>query len=114
MRTANSSPSGSIETSMGNRIFLAGASGVVARPLLKLLIGASHQVTGIGRSARSDEAVGRLGADYVAVEVFDAPALARAIEAARPDVINHQLTDLPSGLDPSLMGEAVARNARVR
>jgi nucleoside-diphosphate-sugar epimerase len=99
---------------MGNRVFLAGASGVVGRPLLKLLIGAGHQVTGIGRSSRSAEAVRALGADYVAVDVFDAPALARAIEAARPDVIIHQLTDLPSGLDPSLMGEAIARNARVR
>lgn len=55
-----------------------------------------------------------LGADYAAVDVFDAAALMQAIAAARPDVIIHQLTDLPAQLDPSLMGEATLRNARIR
>ena len=55
-----------------------------------------------------------LGADFIAVDVFDADALAHAIEAARPDVIIHQLTDLPARLEPNLMGAAVVRNARIR
>jgi nucleoside-diphosphate-sugar epimerase len=99
---------------MRSRVFLAGASGVVGRPLVKLLVGAGHQVTGIARSSQSAEAVQALGADFAAVDVFDADALAQVIESARPDVIVHQLTDLPARLDPSLMGAAVARNARIR
>jgi nucleoside-diphosphate-sugar epimerase len=99
---------------MGQRVFLAGASGVVGRPLIKLLKDDGHHVTGIGRSSGSAEAVRALGADYVAVDVFDADALARAIAAARPDVVIHQLTDLPARLEPSLMARAIERNARVR
>ncbi|MGE0008805.1 MAG: NAD-dependent epimerase/dehydratase family protein [Parvibaculaceae bacterium] len=99
---------------MSHRVFLAGASGVVGRPLLKLLTGAGHHVTGMGRSSRSAEAVRGLGGDFVAVDVFDAQALSRAIAAAHPDVVIHQLTDLPSRFNSPLTAEAVARNARVR
>jgi nucleoside-diphosphate-sugar epimerase len=50
----------------------------------------------------------------VVVDVFDAPALSRAVAAARPDIVMHQLTDLPPGLDPSRMAEGTRRNARMR
>jgi nucleoside-diphosphate-sugar epimerase len=50
----------------------------------------------------------------VIVDVFDAPALSRAVSAARPDIVVHQLTDLPPGLDPSKMAEGTRRNARMR
>lgn len=96
------------------RVFLAGASGVVGQPLIKLLVGGGHQVVGMGRSERSGDIVRSLGADYVAVDVFDAQALAHAIAAAKPDVIIHQLTDLPARLDPSAMADAIARNTHIR
>ena len=99
---------------MGHRVFLAGASGVVGRPLVKLLIDAGHQVTGMGRSPQSAKALEALGADHVTVDVFDSAALTQAVASARPDVVIHQLTDLPARLDPSLMGEATLRNARIR
>ena len=38
----------------------------------------------------------------------------RAVSAARPEVVIHQLTDLPYGLDPARMAEARVRNARIR
>jgi nucleoside-diphosphate-sugar epimerase len=34
--------------------------------------------------------------------------------AARPEVVMHQLTDLPKKLDPAQMPEAIVRNARIR
>jgi nucleoside-diphosphate-sugar epimerase len=69
---------------------------------------------GTTRSARKAEGLLALGALPVVVDVFDAPALTRAVASARPDVVIHQLTDLPKDLDPRLMREAVVRNARVR
>jgi nucleoside-diphosphate-sugar epimerase len=48
------------------------------------------------------------------VDVFDAPALVRAVKEARPEVVIHQLTDLPFGLDPAQMADARVRNARIR
>jgi nucleoside-diphosphate-sugar epimerase len=48
------------------------------------------------------------------VDVFDATALSRAVASARPDVVIHQLTDLPKDLDPREMGAAIIRTARIR
>ena len=48
------------------------------------------------------------------VDVFDAPALSAAVLESHPDIVVHQLTDLPPGLDSSQMTEGTQRNARVR
>jgi nucleoside-diphosphate-sugar epimerase len=99
---------------MGSRIFLAGAAGVIGRRLTPLLRAAGHRVAGTTRSAEKADALRALGADPIVVDVFDAAALSRAMALVQPEVVVHQLTDLPSGLDPSRMREAFARNARIR
>jgi nucleoside-diphosphate-sugar epimerase len=99
---------------MSHRIFLAGASGAIGRRLTSLLHDAGHDVAGTTRSAAKVEMLRRLGAEPVIVDVYEAPALTRAVAAFRPAVVIHQLTDLPRDLDPRQMGEAIARNARVR
>jgi nucleoside-diphosphate-sugar epimerase len=48
------------------------------------------------------------------VDAFDADALLRTALAARPEIVIHQLTDLPDGLDPTKMDDAIVRNARLR
>jgi nucleoside-diphosphate-sugar epimerase len=99
---------------MTHRIFLAGAGGAIGRRLTPMLVAAGHRVVGTTRSAGKAEAIRALGAEAVVVDAFDAAALARAVEAAAPEIVIHQLTDLPRGLDPSKMDEAVRRNARLR
>ncbi|MET2830473.1 NAD-dependent epimerase/dehydratase family protein [Mesorhizobium shangrilense] len=99
---------------MGYRIFLAGASGAVGQRLIPQLLKAGHQVTGTTRLAAKAQQISALGAEPLVVDVFDADALSRAAASARPDIVIHQLTDLPAGLDPSRMGEAIVRNARIR
>lgn len=99
---------------MGHRIFLAGASGAIGQRLIPQLLAADHQVTGTTRNADKAAALRALGVEPVVVDVFDAETLSRAMLAAKPDVVVHQLTDLPPGLDPSRMGEAIERNARIR
>ena len=99
---------------MGHHIFLAGASGAIGQRLIPQLLAAGHQVTGTTRNADKAEKLLALGVEPFVVDVFDADALSRAMGATRPDIVVHQLTDLPSGLDPSRMGEAIVRNARIR
>ncbi|TPK58832.1 NAD-dependent epimerase/dehydratase family protein [Mesorhizobium sp. B2-4-19] len=99
---------------MGHRIFLAGASGAIGQRLIPQLLAAGHQVTGTTRNADKAATLRALGVGPVVVDVFDAETLSRAMLAAQPDIVVHQLTDLPPGLDPSRMGEAVVRNARIR
>jgi nucleoside-diphosphate-sugar epimerase len=96
------------------RIFLAGATGAIGKRLAPLLLSAGHHVTGTTRSSDKGDALRAAGVDGVIVDVFAAPALSRAVSAARPDIVIHQLTDLPPGLDPSRMAEGTRRNARMR
>ena len=96
------------------RIFLAGATGAVGKRLVPLLLDAGHQVVGTTRSTAKVGALRSTGVEPVVVDVFDAPALSRAVSAARPDVVIDQLTDLPSGLDPSRMAEGSRRTDRIR
>jgi nucleoside-diphosphate-sugar epimerase len=99
---------------MAYRIFLAGASGAIGKRLIPLLREAGHNVTGTTRSAAKAEALRALGVDVAVVNVFDAEALSRALVSARPDIVIHQLTDLPKGLAPDRMAEAIVGNARIR
>ena len=99
---------------MTHSIFLAGATGAVGRRLSRFLVEAGHQVTGTTRSAEKVKTLRNLGVTPVVVDVFDREALIGAVVAARPEVVIHQLTDLPPGLDPALMAEWRARNVRIR
>src|SRR5262245_2671467 len=96
------------------RVFVAGGAGVVGRRLIPQLIGREHRVTATTRSAAKAGEIEKLGAAPAVVDVFDAPALLRALEAARPDVVIHQLTDLSLVHDSAHNAEALARNAHIR
>lgn len=96
------------------KVFLAGATGVIGRRLVRLLRDARIEVTGTTRLPAKGRALSTLGATPVVVDVFDAEALARAVEAAQPDVIVHQLTDLPSAPGTPGYPEAQERNSRLR
>lgn len=97
------------------RIFLAGASGAIGRRLTPLLIAAGHDVTGMTRSAESARALEAAGINGVVVDVFDAAALRNAVVKARPEVVIHELTDLPRVIeDEAQLAAAYPRNARIR
>ena len=99
---------------MGYRIFLAGATGVIGRRLAAMLRDAGHDVTGTTRRETKVKELRALGVEPVIVDVFDRDALARTVAAAKPEIVIHQLTDLPRGLDPAKMDDAIRRNARLR
>lgn len=99
---------------MSKRIFLAGASGAIGRRLAPLLVANGWQVSGSTRSSDKLPALRALGVEPVLVDVFDAPALARQLAGIRPEVVIHQLTDLPYALEAEAMTAALVRNARLR
>lgn len=96
------------------RIFLAGAGGAIGRRLTPLLRQAGHTVVGTTRSAEKVPAIAALGAEPVVVDVFDAGALAATLDAAKADVVVHQLTDLAFAPGTPRYEEGLARNARLR
>lgn len=99
---------------MPKTVFLAGATGAVGRRLAPLLVADGWRVVGTTRSQDKLADLRALGVDPVVVDVFDAAALGTAVMGAKPEVVIHQLTDLPPGLDPALMADALVRNARIR
>ena len=96
------------------RIFLAGATGAIGTRLVPLLLHAGYTVIGTTRSTTKADVLRDFGVEPIVVDVFDASALAAAVLRAQPDVVMHQLTDLPPGLDPGQMTEGTQRNARMR
>ena len=94
------------------RVFLAGATGVIGRRLAGLMRDADHEVAGTTRSQAKTEMLRALGIAPIVVNVFDADALAKAVATARPDVVVHQLTDLPNA--PGTPGYAAAQQANRR
>ncbi len=95
-------------------VFVAGASGVIGRPLVRLLCAAGHTVTGTTRSAAKAGEIEALGARAVVLDVYDAAALRQAMLAAKPEVVINQLTDLPDERDPAQIAASRAGNARIR
>jgi uncharacterized protein YbjT (DUF2867 family) len=94
------------------RVFIAGASGVIGIRLVPLLVAERHQVVGMTRSYEKADRLRTLGTEPVVCDVFDADALSEAVIASRPDLVMHQLTDLPD--DVSQLQEFARRNDRIR
>lgn len=92
------------------RVFLAGASGVIGVRLVPLLVAAGHEVAGMTRS--QPELVTRLGASPVVCDVYDEAALHAAVASFEPDIVLHQLTDLPDALED--LQASLQRNGRIR
>jgi 2-alkyl-3-oxoalkanoate reductase len=96
------------------RVFLAGATGVIGRRLLPLLLAEGHEVAGMTRSAGRVEQLRAAGAEAVVADAFDADTLKRVVAEARPDAVIHQLTSIPPRIDPRKMERDFAVNDRLR
>jgi 2-alkyl-3-oxoalkanoate reductase len=96
------------------RIFLAGATGVIGRRLIPLLIAEGHEVTGMTRSPEKVEELRATGAQPVVADALDGAAVRAAVRDAQPDAVIHQLTALPQRIDPRKIERDFAMNDRLR
>ncbi len=94
------------------RIFLAGATGVLGRALVPLLRGDGHLVAGMTRSADKASELEREGVLPVICDVYDRDRLTEVVRAFSPDLVMHQLTDLPD--EEEQLAAFAARNNRIR
>jgi nucleoside-diphosphate-sugar epimerase len=93
---------------------LRAPTSAIGTPLVRLLVDAGWRVFGSTRDPQRAEALRRAGVEPVVVDVFDGPALNEALASVRPDVVVHQLTDLPTVRTPEALSAAIQRNARLR
>ncbi|WP_373380055.1 NAD-dependent epimerase/dehydratase family protein [Cupriavidus nantongensis] len=78
------------------KIFVAGATGAIGLPLVRVLRALGHDVTGMTRASKGADRLRELGARVSFADAFDSQAVRDAIREASPDVVIDQLTWLPA------------------
>jgi nucleoside-diphosphate-sugar epimerase len=96
------------------KVFVAGASGAIGRPLVRQLVAAGHEVTGMTRREERAAEIRSAGATAVVCDVFDMPALESAVATAAPEAVVHLLTALPPRIDYRAKQDPLAPTNRVR
>lgn len=96
------------------KVFLAGATGVIGRPLLSALLSEGDEVTGLTRSQERAADLRAMGARAVVCDCFDPGALNQALSDAKPEAVIHQLTAIPKRIDPRKIKAQFAETNRLR
>ena len=94
------------------KIFVAGATGAIGRPLVAELVRQGHAVTGMTHSKASTPGLKELGAEVALVDALDAAAVERAVRKSGAEAVIDQLTSLPRS--PADMAAARTTDQRLR
>jgi nucleoside-diphosphate-sugar epimerase len=93
------------------KIFVAGATGVVGRRVVPLLLEKGWAVTAVARTPEKVAALGRMGARPEVVDLFDAAEVERAVRTH--DVVCNLATSIPSS-NRAMLPFAWRQNDRIR
>ena len=96
------------------RVLVAGASGVVGRSLLPVLIKAGHTVFGMTSAANKRSLVESLGAQHIAADALDRQAVLREVARVRPEIVVNELTAIPPAINLRKFEEQFALTNRLR
>ena len=96
------------------RVFIAGATGAMGRPLVRQLIEAGHEAVGLTRNEKGASLLRAIGAIPVVGNALDAPALERIIAEAKPTHVVHLLTAIPPGGARSARDMEPTNEVRIR
>ncbi len=92
------------------KVFIAGATGVLGRRLVRLFSERGHEVVGLARDERGEALVRTHGGQPKRASLFDADELARAAEGAA--IVIHAATSIPNKTRLKL--DDFAENDRIR
>ena len=96
------------------KIFVAGGTGAIGRPLIAKLLVKGHALVALTRSREKAQALVQQGIEPAIADVFDADAVKAVVSHAQPEVVIEQLTALPKTYTPEAMSAAAALNNRIR
>jgi D-arabinose 1-dehydrogenase-like Zn-dependent alcohol dehydrogenase len=77
------------------KVFVAGGTGAIGRPLIARLLANGHTVAALTRSQEKAQALVKPGIEPAVADVFDAKAVKSVVGRVQPEVIIEQLTALP-------------------
>lgn len=89
------------------RVLFAGASGVIGRYAVPMLIDAGYDVWALSRRRH-------YAAESVSADALDLSSVARVVQQIEPDIIVNMLTAIPDPLDPRNMTQEMAATNRLR
>jgi nucleoside-diphosphate-sugar epimerase len=96
------------------KIFVAGGTGAIGRPLLDQLLARGHNVIALTRSQERAQSLAAQGIEPAIADVFDPDSVKAAITHAQPEVVIEQLTALPRTYSRESMSAAAPLNTRIR
>lgn len=96
------------------KIFVAGGTGVIGRPMVARLLANGHSVVALVRSKENTEALVKQGIEPAVADVFDPEALKAVVTRSQPEVVIEQLTALPRTYTREAMMAAAPLNSRIR
>jgi nucleoside-diphosphate-sugar epimerase len=96
------------------KIFIAGGTGAIGRPLISELLTKGHTLTALTRSPEKAQALVDQGIEPAIADVFDADAVKAVVRRAQPEVVIEQLTALPRTYTSESMSAAAPVNRRIR
>ncbi|HZS77860.1 MAG TPA: NAD(P)-dependent oxidoreductase [Ktedonobacteraceae bacterium] len=76
-------------------IFLTGATGVLGKATLPLLLAAGHKVYALSRSESNATIIRQMGAEPITVDLFDSQALAKVLKETKAEAVIHLATKIP-------------------
>jgi nucleoside-diphosphate-sugar epimerase len=96
------------------KIFIAGGTGAIGRPLIAELLAEGHTVVALTRSSEKAQALVEQGVEPAIADVFDADAVKAVVRRTQPEIVIEQLTALPKTYTRESMNAAAAFNQRIR
>ncbi|HEY0726810.1 MAG TPA: NAD(P)-dependent oxidoreductase [Pyrinomonadaceae bacterium] len=96
------------------KLFIAGGTGAIGRPIVEQLLAKGHSVVALTRSADQAPALVERGIEPAVADVFDPDAVKAVLNRAQPEVVIETLTALPRSYTAETMSAAAPLNTRIR
>jgi nucleoside-diphosphate-sugar epimerase len=96
------------------KVFVAGATGAIGRPLIEQLLQEGHDVIGMARNNEAAHQLQQQGATAEIADALDANAVSSSLARTRPEVVVNQLTALPKRYSPDTMHDAAPVDRHLR
>jgi nucleoside-diphosphate-sugar epimerase len=77
------------------KIFVAGGTGAIGRPLIAKLLAKGHTLVALTRASQKAQALVEQGIEPAIADIFDTDAVRAVVSRAQPEVVIEQLTALP-------------------
>ncbi|HEY0166773.1 MAG TPA: NAD(P)-dependent oxidoreductase [Jatrophihabitans sp.] len=94
------------------RVLVAGATGVIGRQLVPVLISAGHEVVAVSRGR--SQAPDQVGVTAVVADILDRGAITRVVREQAPDAIVHIATAIPAEINPKKLAADFEATNRLR